>query len=141
MTEDDPGQQDYTTALFQCRACGKTAGVLLLVPGDRVLPARGGKTQSPQDGGGTLITRGFGGEGRSRVEVKDATALVEAIRVRDAREIQRLGGARLWAPFFCWRCGACYCQAHWKSVAHFDEGFFDYTEGTCPEGHRQKLDD
>jgi hypothetical protein len=46
-----------------------------------------------------------------------------------------------YAPFWCPRCGSSYCRDHWEKVEVFDEGFFDYSLGTCPKHHRRKLVD
>lgn len=45
------------------------------------------------------------------------------------------------APFWCRKCHLCYCRDHWTPIVIMDEGFYDYTEGLCPAGHRQILDD
>ena len=44
--------------------------------------------------------------------------------------------------FYCHECGRVYCDNCWSlSTPVFDEGFYDYTLGTCPEGHEQIVDD
>lgn len=44
--------------------------------------------------------------------------------------------------FHCRVCAAVYCDTCWRlSVPVFDEGFYDYTLGTCPQGHEQMVDD
>jgi hypothetical protein len=44
--------------------------------------------------------------------------------------------------FYCWTCGRAYCEQCWRiGPPVFDEGFYDYTSGTCPEGHEQTIDD
>lgn len=45
------------------------------------------------------------------------------------------------APFWCRKCKQCYCREHWMPIVIIDEGFYDYTDGLCPAGHRQILDD
>jgi hypothetical protein len=45
------------------------------------------------------------------------------------------------APFYCPECERYYCRADWHTYVLFDEGFYDYTMGTCPAGHRHMLDD
>ena len=49
------------------------------------------------------------------------------------------------ADFVAFHCRACervYCAECWKLDSPvFDEGFYDYTLGTCPEGHEQVVDD
>ncbi len=47
-------------------------------------------------------------------------------------------------PAWCPPCAGSYCQAHWRlEVAGADDhpGWYEATYGTCPEGHRRKLDD
>jgi hypothetical protein len=44
--------------------------------------------------------------------------------------------------FHCDDCGQAYCDQCWRIGAPvFDEGFYDYTLGTCPLGHEQIVDD
>src|SRR3989304_4334182 len=38
--------------------------------------------------------------------------------------------------FYCDDCGQVYCDQCWRvGTPVFDEGFYDYTLGTCPQGH------
>ncbi len=39
------------------------------------------------------------------------------------------------ASFYCPDCGASYCKDHWQQQVEFDDGFYDCTYGTCPQGH------
>lgn len=44
--------------------------------------------------------------------------------------------------FHCWECGRVYCDQCWGGRRMtFDEGFYDCTYATCPEGHEQIIDD
>ena len=44
--------------------------------------------------------------------------------------------------FYCETCGQAYCDQCWRiGTPVFDEGFYDYTLGTCPQGHEQVVDD
>ncbi len=44
--------------------------------------------------------------------------------------------------FHCRVCNQAYCEKCWQIGAPvFDEGFYDYTLGTCPAGHEQIVDD
>jgi len=45
------------------------------------------------------------------------------------------------APFWCRHCQRSYCQDHWTTTVIMDDGFYDSTDGICPAGHRQMLDD
>ena len=42
---------------------------------------------------------------------------------------------------FCPPCDRIYCGAHYAKREVFDEGFYDCTHGTCPEGHTRIIDD
>lgn len=44
--------------------------------------------------------------------------------------------------FHCWTCHHSYCERCWRiGPPEFDDGFYDYTQGACPEGHEQIVDD
>ena len=42
---------------------------------------------------------------------------------------------------YCPDCDKIYCWDHYKPVEEFDDGFYDDTLGTCPEGHSRMIDD
>ena len=47
-----------------------------------------------------------------------------------------------YAHFWCPKCSATYCREHWYPIdPTMDEGFYDATYGTCPQGHMVILDD
>ena len=43
------------------------------------------------------------------------------------------------APWWCPRCKRTYCGSHWLQETLFDDGFYDCTDGTCPQGHTRTL--
>lgn len=42
---------------------------------------------------------------------------------------------------YCPECDKLYCREEYDLEEEWDEGFYDDTYGTCPEGHRRLLDD
>lgn len=42
---------------------------------------------------------------------------------------------------YCPECDQIYCRTHYNVVEQWDEGFYDCTYGTCPQGHRREIDD
>ena len=66
--------------------------------------------------------------------------LHSAIEQGDAR---RLHGLDLeYAPFYCPKCDAVYCGAHWVRWDVFDDdGWHDSIRGRCPNGHERMLED
>jgi len=42
---------------------------------------------------------------------------------------------------YCPQCDAIFCWQHYNAYETYDEGFYDCTYGTCPQGHRRIIDD
>lgn len=42
---------------------------------------------------------------------------------------------------YCPECDKIYCRNHYITEEEWDEGFYDCTFGTCPNGHRRLIDD
>lgn len=42
---------------------------------------------------------------------------------------------------YCPKCDTIYCGHHLDMEVVYDDGFYDCTYGTCPEGHRRIIDD
>ena len=112
---------------FRCRLCDSVAAIV-------------------EHRGKQVVVTGFLGntwllatDTRRPVTPKDLDRAVEA---GDAGTLYGLNPE--FVPAWCPRCGASYCQGHWRlEVAGADDhpGWYEATYGTCPEGHRRKLDD
>ena len=116
-----------------CANCGRASVELALLPK------------------GTLT----GGAASTRDRLERTDFMGTLTRFGDARELAQLfeavcagdyASARAidvdFAAFHCRVCDAAYCEACWRlSAPVFDEGFYDYTLGTCPHGHEQVVDD
>lgn len=42
---------------------------------------------------------------------------------------------------YCPACDRIYCRDHYLMDVEYDDGFYDCTRATCPEGHRRMVDD
>ena len=42
---------------------------------------------------------------------------------------------------YCPKCDSIYCPEHYTTEEEWDDGFYDCTYGTCPEGHRRIIHD
>ncbi|MFX0034569.1 MAG: hypothetical protein ACFE9I_02875 [Candidatus Hermodarchaeota archaeon] len=42
---------------------------------------------------------------------------------------------------YCPEYNKIYCWEHYNAREEFDDGFYDYTYGECPEGHKRMIDD
>ena len=81
--------------------------------------------------------------------------IVEVTKFGAAAELQRLlemirsadyaaarGADADFVAFHCRTCECSYCERCWRiGPPEFDEGFYDLTRATCPEGHEQIVDD
>ncbi len=118
-------------ATFRCSLCGKTAGVVELLPR--------GHAQGLDKDSDTISIRGFIGHERVVVSEAGVEKLRAILERGDAAKLYEFEG--LWAPFWCPTCAAVYCVEHWTVVPQYDEGFFDCSHGFCPEGHRRLIED
>ena len=42
---------------------------------------------------------------------------------------------------YCPDCDKIYCRKHYNVNVIWDDGYYDYSEGTCPKGHKRIIDD
>jgi hypothetical protein len=42
---------------------------------------------------------------------------------------------------YCPTCDRIYCRTHYNVSEEWDEGFYDCSRGTCPQGHKRLVDD
>jgi hypothetical protein len=116
-----------------CDCCGRAAAEFALLPasaeGEGLFHDRDRLERTDFMG---TVTKLGGGE--------ELAALFEAIRRGDYETARQFDVD--YVAYHCWECGKNYCQACWSvGPPVFDEGFYDYTMGTCPEGHEQMVDD
>src|SRR5919199_311530 len=122
-----------TQLTVSCGACGNPAGSVTLIDqrpsGARRLLARlfpSRRQQSLVSAAWALRISGFIGVEDWAVGSDAAPRIEQALRAGDVKALYAMHP--LWAPFYCPDCDRCYCANHWRSLAHYDEGFFDYTE-------------
>ena len=127
-------------AAFRCAECGEVACVIRMTPAGRPVdlgPPVGFVTYGA-DGASVDL---FGGTAWRRLDTDEfgrLQALVEENNP-DAAAIRALDWEL--APFLCRGCDLGYCWDDWSPSPVFDEGFYDETRGTCPRGHRQRIED
>ncbi len=114
------------SATFYCAACGKPAGSVSVVP-------------SPSMPGNRLVITGFMEHTIEATYGPTFSEALPALAAGDARALYDLDES--WAPFYCPTCDRSYCGDHWHQQVEFDDGFYDCTYGTCPQGHRRMVDD
>lgn len=122
-----PERPPAAEAGFACSLCGKEAGRLRLL-GD----ASGGELR--RESFTSALTSGVGAAQFEQVR--------SALAARDARALHAIDLE--YTPFFCPRCDAVYCGAHWLKWDVFDDddpGHHDSVRGRCPNGHERMLED
>jgi hypothetical protein len=116
-----------------CAHCGRAAAEIALLPATvtGASPWHTRERLERTDFMGTVTK--FGATGA-------LTALFDAIDQADFAAARALDPD--FVAFFCDTCGQCYCENCWQmGPPVFDDGFYDYTLGTCPSGHEQVVDD
>jgi hypothetical protein len=135
--EHDAQQKSARLLTIACARCGQTAACFASLPA-------GTATQNDLFGNLDRIVRsGFMGE----VTLMPGPGRPE--RLFGLLFEGRLGEAYRFDPdtlgFYCRECDAPYCQACWTlGPPVFDdelEGFYDHTQGVCPQGHTHIVDD
>jgi hypothetical protein len=119
---------DSVSALYLCDACGKTAGSVEL-------------SVTPEE---RLCLRVIGPVADTKFFLdRDARQGILTV-LRDEGPLSLYQIHSEYAPFFCPDCAKNYCKDCWRMTPIFDEdfpGWYDCTEGYCPQGHRRILDD
>jgi hypothetical protein len=70
----------------------------------------------------------------------ETVSLFEALSRLDHAAADRINPD--FVSFYCRPCNKIYCKDCWTiGPPVFDEGFYDYTLGVCPQGHEQTVDD
>jgi hypothetical protein len=129
-----PGDaKQIAEAVFVCTICEKVATHLKLF-----MPSKNEETQAGKSGG-FLRVSGFLGEIEMVVAAAEISQLQAYIEQRRAQEMHEI--YLKYAPCFCLQCEKTYCADHWQKSLVFDDGYYDCTDGVCPEGHEQMLDD
>ena len=83
---------------------------------------------------------GFIGEVTKFGDAGQLHRLLEMVRSADFASAR--GADADFVAFHCRECNRSYCERCWRiGPPEFDDGFYDCTRGTCPEGHEQTVDD
>jgi hypothetical protein len=116
-----------------CANCGRAAAELALLP-------KGTVTAGAASTRDRLERTDFLGTVTRFGSAAELAQLFDTIRLGDYEAARRIDTD--FVAFHCRTCAAVYCEACWRlSAPVFDEGFYDYTMGTCPQGHEQRVDD
>jgi len=115
-----------------CSVCGKIA-VRVSVKADKMLTS--GKPGLIYEG----ITCG------KDIGIDNAKQLFDNFDHDDLASAHKMALKNTWLDegidAYCPQCDRIYCHEHYNVVDIFDDGFYDYAEGTCPKGHRRMIDD
>ena len=119
---------DTASAIYFCDACGKAAGsVALSVAPEERLSLR---VTGPVANAEFFLTKDL------------QPVILSALRAEGPSRLYQIYSE--YAPFFCPDCGKNYCRNCWQMTTRYDDdfpGWYDSTEGICPQGHRRILDD
>jgi hypothetical protein len=126
----EPASRHHTVP---CAHCGRAAVELTLLPAGTLT----GGAASTRD---RLERTDFMGSLTRFGSPSELAALFAAVCAGDYTAARQIDVD--FVAFHCRACGRAYCDTCWQlSPPVFDEGFYDYTLGTCPHGHEQTVDD
>jgi hypothetical protein len=128
-----PARRASRHLTIACARCGRAAAEIALLPAS----AAG---ESPWHDRPRLERTDFLG---TVTHFGPPDELEAAFRLLQQGQLEVLRGSLAdFAAFFCWTCRLPYCESCWHPGGPvFDEGYYDYTLGTCPAGHEQIIDD
>lgn len=130
-----------------CAECGERAALIHLVPagvkhpkaGSKALPDLGVYDGIGRGENGSYIVESVTGKCAHTIPAEYVEPMREAIERKDWPLLFRVDTELL--PSWCPECAAHYCRKHMLTLPFFDDGFYDYTLGRCPKGHKRKVDD
>jgi hypothetical protein len=132
---------------FDCHQCGKIAATIELVDSDE--PVNVGEGPTGEDMSFTLNLNGA-------LTSISYTFIGVGVRSADTYVARIIGGTAPLDPislaaidwelgaFCCRHCQLNYCSTCWRALPVFatdHPSWYEQTDGTCPVGHPQKLDD
>ncbi len=121
-----------TTFTQPCARCGNPAAVFTLFAA--------GEGEGLWRDRDRLERAGFMGVVTKFGALESLTSLFNSLQRADYNILR--GADADFVAFHCWTCAKSYCEHCWQiGPPVFDEGFYDYTSGVCPEGHEQVVDD
>ena len=131
---------EATTASFRCAACGEMAGIVTVARAGTTVDMGPPLGRETYDHDAIVVDYFLGTASRfANADTLDAVQDVVSSQKPDPVALRRIDWEL--APFYCPDCDLNYCRADWRTIPIFDEGFYDYTMGICPRGHRHTVDD
>lgn len=127
-------KEQVAEATFFCAICSNEAIVLKLFTLDK---EKAGERYA--DTAGILQRTGFLGFVEGLIKQDIFPDLFEAVKNGDAKNLRKMNSE--YTACYCFQCQANYCIKHYRTFIEFDEGFYDCTYGTCPNGHQNIIDD
>ncbi|HZJ77850.1 MAG TPA: hypothetical protein VFD52_03505 [Clostridia bacterium] len=86
--------------------------------------------------------------GSQAIPREHVTSVVSLLKVGDLRDLNNYMTANCkftkGIDAYCYQCNLVYCHEHYKTYviyAHDYPGWYESTEGTCPQGHIRSIDD
>lgn len=127
-------------ASFRCAECGELAGLVRVARAGSAVDLGPPLGRGPASGDGLVVDYFLG-----TAWMAAAAGALDAVQAAiDAGGTDPLTLRSLHpelAPFYCPDCALNYCAADWHTEVVLDDGFYDSTVGTCPNGHRHLVDD
>jgi hypothetical protein len=112
-----------------CAMCGKIAMIVRI-----------GRAENDKDAD-KLVVEGVAGT--TYVSADGAPLVLAALSAADLARAHQLAAEWVEGGLsgYCPTCDKVYCRDELRLEEQFDDGFYDCTHATCPDGHRRLIDD
>ena len=75
-------------------------------------------------------------------ELKTITGLLGKGKIKKLHQyVKKFKSLEDGLDFYCPDCDKIYCRKHYSVREKFDQGFYDYATGTCPNDHERNIAD
>lgn len=119
---------------FNCKKCGAIALEVTLIPSDAAHPLQNQKVAAL-----LLATHKNSDQEQKTINPAEFEKLTKCLNKSDFVGLKQLSNTAL---IYCTTCKGLYCWADWSNKEGvYEDSLYDHTEATCPQGHRQQIDD
>jgi hypothetical protein len=119
---------------FNCKKCGKVALEVTIIP-----PDAGHPLQDSKEIGLMFASRKESEQEQQSLTASKFDAISHCLNKSDFTHLKDHTNAAL---TYCTTCKGIYCWSDWTNkYPIYNDSLYSHTDATCPEGHRQPIDD
>ena len=139
------GNHQYVSASFKCALCENTISVIFVPPekpNPHLIPEGPDVTQGMSKlmvESASLSVKGGPVTREKGIASENVESIKNAVLAGDAAKLYSIDYGE-YAPFWCPKCGCCYCEDHYAVRFKMDTIYLDWIDTLCPKGHKRMID-